>query len=557
MLMLLYPISVAATDKVRLQLKWQHQFQFAGYYAAQAQGYYQAAGLDVEIIPCQPGEDAVQKVLQGKAEFGVGSTELLLLREQGAPLVVLAVIFQHSPLAFMTLKKSGLQSIHDLAGSKIVIEPGSSELYAYLREEGISSDKFTLFTHGFNTKDLLAGNVDAMSAYVTDEPFELRKAGQAYVLYSPRVAGIDFYGDNLFTTESQLKLKPEMVKAFRNASLKGWEYAMQHPEELVQLIYSRYSQRHNIEHLRFEAHQMVPLLQMQLLEIGHMNPGRWQHIAKTYINLGMMKPDFNFKGFLYDPNPPPPDLRWLYVLLGLVTLAIAVVSTIAVYIYRINARLSQEIAERKQAEKALRESENRYYSLFNYAVDGIAVGDAETGELTDCNQALCRMVERNRTELIGQHQSILHPKNHLEEGISTSFRLHKSGDKEQVLEDRLVSKSGKIIPVEINAKKVRIREHDHLLGIFRDITERKQVEEEREMLILELRDALSKIKTLSGLLPICSSCKKIRDDSGYWNQIESYIKYHSEAEFSHSICPECAKILYPEDYKIMYPDYDK
>ena len=363
MLMLLYPLSAAATDKVRLQLKWQHQFQFAGYYAALAQGYYQAAGLDVEIIPCRPGEDAVQKVLQGKAEFGVGSTELLLLREQGAPLVVLAVIFQHSPLVFMTLKRSGLQSIHDLVGRRIMIEPGSSELYAYLREEGISADKFTLLPHGFDTKDLLAGNVDALSAYVTDEPFELRKAGQDYVLYSPRAAGIDFYGDNLFTTESLLKLKPKMVKAFRAASLKGWEYAMQHPEELVQLIYSRYSQRHSIEHLRFEAAQMAPLLQAALVEIGHMNLGRWQHIAKTYTNLGMLKPDFNFTGFLYDPNPPPPDLKWLYALIGVGALLIVIVSALAVYIYRTNARLRQEAANRQQAEEALKNSENRYREL--------------------------------------------------------------------------------------------------------------------------------------------------------------------------------------------------
>jgi DNA repair exonuclease SbcCD ATPase subunit len=90
-----------------------------------------------------------------------------------------------------------------------------------------------------------------------------------------------------------------------------------------------------------------------------------------------------------------------------------------------------------------------------------------------------------------------------------------------------------------------------------EITERKHAEEERETLILELRDALSKIKTLSGMLPICSSCKKIRDDKGYWNQIESYIKSHSEAEFSHSICPECAKNIYPDFYKYMYPELDK
>ncbi len=107
----------AADEKVRLQLKWQHQFQFAGYYSAKEKGYYQEAGLDVGIIPCPPGVDPVQEVLLGKAEFGVGSTELLLLRERGAPLVVLAVIFQHSPLALMTLKNNGLQSIHDLAGA--------------------------------------------------------------------------------------------------------------------------------------------------------------------------------------------------------------------------------------------------------------------------------------------------------------------------------------------------------------------------------------------------------------------------------------------------------
>lgn len=82
--------------------------------------------------------------------------------------------------------------------------------------------------------------------------------------------------------------------------------------------------------------------------------------------------------------------------------------------------------------------------------------------------------------------------------------------------------------------------------LSREIDERKRAETEKEKLIAELQAALSKVKTLSGLFPICSSCKKIRDDSGYWNQIESYIRDHSEAEFSHGICPECAKKLYPD-----------
>jgi len=86
-------------------------------------------------------------------------------------------------------------------------------------------------------------------------------------------------------------------------------------------------------------------------------------------------------------------------------------------------------------------------------------------------------------------------------------------------------------------------------GSNRDITSRKESEQERERLIKELQDALAKVKALSGMLPICASCKKIRDDKGYWSQIEAYISDHSEAEFSHGICPDCARRIYGDFYK--------
>lgn len=92
---------------------------------------------------------------------------------------------------------------------------------------------------------------------------------------------------------------------------------------------------------------------------------------------------------------------------------------------------------------------------------------------------------------------------------------------------------------------------DLVVSHMQDQTERKKVEDERESLIVELRSALREIQTLSGLLPICSRCKKIRDDQGYWQQIEQYISAHSKAQFSHSICPVCARELYPE---LMGPD---
>ncbi len=99
---------------------------------------------------------------------------------------------------------------------------------------------------------------------------------------------------------------------------------------------------------------------------------------------------------------------------------------------------------------------------------------------------------------------------------------------------------GKILSWTEDGKPLRV------VGTHTDVTSRKEAEIENQRLLKELSEALDKVKLLSGLLPICSVCKKIRDDKGYWNQIESYIRDHSEAEFSHGICPDCAKELYPD-----------
>ncbi|MCX5864412.1 MAG: response regulator [Deltaproteobacteria bacterium] len=87
-----------------------------------------------------------------------------------------------------------------------------------------------------------------------------------------------------------------------------------------------------------------------------------------------------------------------------------------------------------------------------------------------------------------------------------------------------------------------------LVRAIRYAIERKRIENEKAQVIVELQEALAKVKLLSGFIPICASCKKIRDDNGYWRQVESYIREHSNAEFSHSICPECSHRLYPELY---------
>ena len=132
-----------------------------------------------------------------------------------------------------------------------------------------------------------------------------------------------------------------------------------------------------------------------------------------------------------------------------------------------------DITARKLAEEMMRESEERYRLLFEDAQDGIALADAETSRLVDCNPALCRMVDREKPQLVGQPQSILHPADDINDGRSLSFLIH-AGDTSRALEDRLIARDGELIPVEIRASHIRIDNRDFLLGIFRDITERKQ-----------------------------------------------------------------------------------
>jgi len=348
-----YLHDVMAAEQVTLQLKWKHAFQFAGYYVAKQQGYYQQAGLDVQIKEAEASTNVLDEVLAGKANFGVGTSSLLLARKAGKPVVVLAAIFQHSSSVLITPDKGTTQSIQDLNNKHIMVESLSSEIFAYLKREGIALNHLQIVPHSFKTDELLAAKVDAITAYTIYEPFLLDNVGFRYRIYSPRTAGIDFYGDNLFTSEAEIEQYPDRVKAFRAASLRGWEYAMAHPDETIQLILNTYPQQRSKEHYQYEFSQMLALMRSDLITIGYMNAVRWRHIADTYAEIGMLPVNFPLDGFLYDPNPKV-DLTWIYTVLAAVFALLGTVGVIALHIYRLNQRLAVSLAEVKQAEQRLK-----------------------------------------------------------------------------------------------------------------------------------------------------------------------------------------------------------
>ena len=291
-------------QNLTLQLKWKHQFQFAGYYAALEKGFYREAGFDVELKESTPSIDPILEVIEGRADYGLANSELALYRLQGHPVTALAVIFQHSPIVLMTLKNSNILSPQDLIGKRVMYPQGhyGANTLGIMLREGVSASQFESVPLSFDINDLIDGRVDAMVGYVTDQPHVLDNRGVDYRLMDPRTYGIDFYGDTLFTTSGRVKSRLNEVEAFRDASLKGWRYAIEHPDEVIEWLLTRYATSKTREELEFEATETIKLIVPKLVEIGHMNPGRWNHIADTFVDLGMAEGTLDSQEFLYVPE---------------------------------------------------------------------------------------------------------------------------------------------------------------------------------------------------------------------------------------------------------------
>jgi PAS domain S-box-containing protein len=217
-------------------------------------------------------------------------------------------------------------------------------------------------------------------------------------------------------------------------------------------------------------------------------------------------------------------------------------------------RISLEVAMSKAGiERQLRQSELRYRTVADFTYDWETWLSPE-GHYLYISPSCQRITGYSRQELLespGLLPDIVHPLDR--EKFQDHVRTALSEDTGfQQMEFRIVRQDGEQRWIEHFCQPVHSPDGKFVgrRASNRDISVRKKLEQERETLIEELKMALSEVKKLSGLLPICASCKKIRDDKGYWNQIETYISARSEAQFSHGLCPECTHKLYPEMFPL-------
>lgn len=388
---------VFALEQVKVQLVWKHQFEFAAFYAAQAKGFYRDAGLEVEVLEGGPGIDSVAAVVNGAADFGVGTSSLVIERFHGKPVVVLATLMQHSPIALLARRANGVNSVSDLADRPIAVDAHSRhEILAYLQASGLPESRLRLVEQtDWTLATLDSGEHAAKVVYVSNEPFWMRGREHEYLLLTPRSAGIDLFGNMLFTTSRLIDKRPETVRAFREATLKGLVYALDHVDEIAALIVDRYNtQGKSLDHLRFEAAQIRELTRTDIVEAGHMSPGRWRHVVGVYASRGAMPADFDLEPFLYAPEGRQIIPAWLVWAIAITSLLLFVSLLVAARMRKINLALQREAEERQQAER-------KYRELVENA-NAIILRLSPAGEITYFNEVAERVFGFRAEEVVGR-----------------------------------------------------------------------------------------------------------------------------------------------------------
>jgi PAS domain S-box-containing protein len=308
-----------AADRVVLQLRSDHQFEFAGYYAAQWEGYYAAEGLAVEVRPGVGPDgmliDVTKELALGRADFGIAGVDALVARSRGVPLVVLASIFQHSGAEIFT--RPGIELLRPADLARLRVQSAHSpvldaELVAMLQAEGIDPEDVPLepvpppYTVPQRFEPLFSGEVDATPAYSIAILWAAREKGIVLGRLRPSAYGVDFYGDSIIARQSIVDQRPALAESFVRASLRGWQYALEHPEVLVQTIASRLPRSlpvsDPVAYNRFVAERVRDLTMYPVVALGHLNRERWKHMNEVLVRAGVVGRGLELDELVFDPQ---------------------------------------------------------------------------------------------------------------------------------------------------------------------------------------------------------------------------------------------------------------
>jgi len=466
-------VTKAAPIHIQLQLKWKHQFQFAGYYMALEKGYYRDVGLNVEILEGEPSEHATKFLKQGRHRYAVGEISDMLAYVKGEKIRVLMALYQHSPKVVIVREDSGIRHFSELAGHRLMLSEGLKygEIRAALEASGVHADDVTVEQNdAYVIESLQRGTVDGMSAYLSNEPYTLDQMGVPYRILHPRDIGIDFYDDFLLTSEDEVMRYPQEVRAFVKATKQGWRDALLQPEEAIALIQKKYNTQHlSHDKLLYEANTLMPLLAWDRVDVGYISEHRLSLMVKTFVRLGWLDKPFDASGFLYDVDHLSDEEVWLeshaWQLLGSILFFLLVLAILSL-------GYARKVLRHKTADLVASEAMWRHF----VDIADIGIFIHSQGKILFANTYMLERMGMTAEGVIGvKIAKHIHP----DDLLLVAQRVQDIMEHDAVIRGesvRYISSSGEMFDVEISSLRILFNGELSVLGVARDITAKKCAE---------------------------------------------------------------------------------
>ena len=343
-------------ETISIHLKWYHKFQFAGYYAALEQGYFEEEGLDVRLIEGGPHKNHLHQLINNSSQYAVLGSESINSLALGSPVIIVTSIFQHAPEILMTRIEDNVQDIQELKGKRLMLADAAlaGQIDAMLNKNGVPSNSYTKHPYDGDVNKLIDGTVFAIYGYISNEPYQLEALGQQVNILSPLDYGIDFYGDSLATTQSELNNHPDRVASIRRAVIRGWNYAIKHPDEIIEHILSLDTlnpKPFNFLHQQFEADKTIELIDAKKIPLGYTSPDRWAVMFDTFNEVTNGQAVFTRKA-IYDEFYQ--DKSWIRN--SIIGAILALLMIILLYVWNRTLKSKLDFAMQKLEKEAFEDT---------------------------------------------------------------------------------------------------------------------------------------------------------------------------------------------------------
>ncbi len=455
-----------AIDQVNLFLKWDHQFQFAGYYAAIEKGYYKEQNIETTLINRVKKNGEIYGLYEllenGTVDFSVGGPDVILEIDQGKDYQVVSTIFQQSPFGYFSLKN--IDHPAKLKNKNVMISKNDFsffELAALIKAEGLKDENvFNEVPMSFNPLSIYNDDVDLKAHYVLSELWGTKEQKVKPTYFTASDFGLHFYGDTLITTGKLVREDPELVERFRRATIKGWQYALDNPEEISHLIVNKYPEIREkyTDDYQFNIHSykiIKELMNYPNVEIGHTSTHRWQKIASHLRLIGVISSIPNSEKYIFNyKNLQAKQQNTLFKLLSFTFSLILIL--LLFYIYRFYKRKNEVEIEI-----------NKYISLLNNFPEALAIF-SESGAMTLYNNKFSTMFqfEKNKSPIF------------LDNLLKKSFNLKSIKN----LDSKELILNSKTVEITIKTLDSKLSEFKTIF-LIKDISERKklllEIEEEK------------------------------------------------------------------------------